>query len=331
MEYTDARKGGRAVPVPIYVDILLCVNLYINYLLLQLTQKVLRRPFQKGRVVLASAAGAACSLLMLLPPLPGLLLFFLRLLLALAIVFLASGEKNFFYLIRQTLLFFGANVVLCGLVLLLWNLFLPNFMAVNNGVIYLNLSAVTLLVMTTVSYGLLRLLDRLRPKTEEKCLYRLRLYTEEGQVQLQGLLDSGNSLSDPFTGCPVAVMSYQAIQPILPESLRSILKKLAEEGVPPEQLPPCASLRWIPCSSVGASGLLPAFSPQKLECFRQGQWETAREVLVAVSYRPLSGEYEALLGPQICYDSPPLSPGARDGGAEAADSSRLLIWKGRRG
>lgn len=105
MEYTDARKGGRAVPVPIYVDILLCVNLYINYLLLQLTQKVLRRPFQKGRVVLASAAGAACSLLMLLPPLPGLLLFFLRLLLAAGHCISCKRRENFFYLIRQTLLF----------------------------------------------------------------------------------------------------------------------------------------------------------------------------------------------------------------------------------
>lgn len=124
------------MPVPVYVDILLCVNLYINYLLLQLTQKVLRRPFRKGRVILASAVGAACSLLMLLPPLPGLLLFFLRLLLALAIVFLASGEKKIFYLFAKRCCFFGANVALCGLVLLLWNLFLPNFMAVNNGVIY---------------------------------------------------------------------------------------------------------------------------------------------------------------------------------------------------
>lgn len=262
MEYTDARKGGRAVPVPIYVDILLCVNLYINYLLLQLTQKVLRRPSQKGRVVLASAAGAACSLLMLLPPLPGLLLFFLRLLLALAIVFLASGEKNFFYLIRQTLLFFGANVVLCGLVLLLWNLFLPNFMAVNNGVIYLNLSAVTLLVMTTVSYGLLRLLDRLRPKTEEKCLYRLRLYTEEGQVQLQGLLDSGNSLSDPFTGCPVAVMSYQAIQPILPESLRSILKSWRRRAFRRNSFLPAPLCVGFPAPRWEPAAFYPLFLPK---------------------------------------------------------------------
>lgn len=326
MRYTDAGKGGMAMPIPIYVDILLCVNLYINYLLLRLTQKVLRRSFRKGRVLLASGIGAACSLIMLLPPLPGLLLFFLRLFLALAIVFVAGGERNLFYLVRQTLLFFGANVLLCGLVLLLWNLFLPNFMAVNNGVIYFNISAVALLVTTTLAYGLVGFLGRLKPKAEEKCLYRLRLHTEAGQMELQGLLDSGNSLSDPFTGCPVAVMSYQAIKEVLPEPVGPVLKKLIEEQVPPEQLPPCAALRWIPCSSVGARELLPAFQPEKLECFRHGRWEQAKEVLIAVCGRPLSGEYEALLGPQICY-----GPTLEEAFSPKGSGCQPVMEKGRRG
>lgn len=78
----------------VYADILILINLYINYLLLQLTQKVLRRRFSKGRVLAASVVGALCSLIMLLPPLPGLLLFFFRLLLATGIVYLAGGENG---------------------------------------------------------------------------------------------------------------------------------------------------------------------------------------------------------------------------------------------
>lgn len=289
------------MPVTVYVDILLCVNLYINYLLLQLTQKALRQRFRKKRVLLASAIGAVCSLVMLLPPLPGLLLFAIRLLLALGIMFAASGERRILLLLRQTALFFAANVLLCGVMLLLWNLFLPNFIGVNNGVVYLDISAVALLLLTTLSYGLLQLLDRLRPKAEEKHLFRLRLSTARGQVELQGLLDSGNSLADPFTGCPAAVVWYPAVREVLPEPMAACLAGAMEQRLPPEALSPCPGVRWLPCSTVRSTELLPAFFPEKLECFRQGQWQQAGEVLLAVTARPLSPDYQLLLHPEISW------------------------------
>ena len=291
----------------VYADILILINLYINYLLLQLTQKVLRRRFSKGRVLAASVVGALCSLIMLLPPLPGLLLFFFRLLLATGIVYLAGGEKRISYLIRQTLLFFAANVLLCGLVLLLWNLFLPNFVAVNNGVIYLNLSAVTLLAMTTLAYGLLSALDRLRPKGEEKTLFRLRVSTSNGSIECQGLLDTGNSLSDPFTGTPVVVVCYRIVEPVLPEQVKAFMERVFEKKEPIQELPVCTAVRWIPCTSVGTTQLLPAFVPEKLECFDGGKWKRAREVMVALTPHSLGGDCEALLNPSLCYDSAALS------------------------
>ena len=49
----------------IYIDVLLVVNLYINYFLVRGTSLMLRRKVSPRRVILASAVGAVGSLLIL--------------------------------------------------------------------------------------------------------------------------------------------------------------------------------------------------------------------------------------------------------------------------
>ena len=53
----------------IYIDVLLVVNLYINYFLVRGTSLMLRRKVSPRRVLLASAVGAVGSLLILVPDL----------------------------------------------------------------------------------------------------------------------------------------------------------------------------------------------------------------------------------------------------------------------
>ena len=53
----------------IYIDVLLVVNLYINYFLVRGTSLMLRRKVSPRRVILASAVGAVGSLLILVPDL----------------------------------------------------------------------------------------------------------------------------------------------------------------------------------------------------------------------------------------------------------------------
>lgn len=51
----------------IYIDVLLVVNLYINYFLVRGTSLMLRRKVSPRRVIFASAVGAVGSLLILVP------------------------------------------------------------------------------------------------------------------------------------------------------------------------------------------------------------------------------------------------------------------------
>ena len=45
----------------IYIDVLLALNLFIDFLLLSVTARIRRRPHRRWRTVLGALFGAACS------------------------------------------------------------------------------------------------------------------------------------------------------------------------------------------------------------------------------------------------------------------------------
>ena len=57
----------------IYIDVLLALNLFIDFLLLSVTARIRRRPHRRWRTVLGALFGAACSCLIFLPDMPPVL------------------------------------------------------------------------------------------------------------------------------------------------------------------------------------------------------------------------------------------------------------------
>ena len=81
------------------------------------------------------------------------------------------------------------------------------------------------------------------------------------QLVLDGLADTGNNLTDTFSGTPVIVCSAAALAPLL-------------DGTPPEQL---KGYRLIPCATITAQGLLPLFRPDEV-CIRNCTTGKSRRV-----------------------------------------------------
>lgn len=249
----------------VYVDLLLLTNLYVNYLLLTAAARLARVSFGRGRRLAAAMLGALASLLMLAPPLPWYALAPIRFALAGVLVFVAGGERRLRPLLRQTLLFFGSSAALAGALLLVWTFWLPDFVAVANGAVYFDISAVTLLLTTTAAYAALWLLARLRSHTPSGARCRARLTTSAGQVELRGLVDTGNRLRDVFTDAPVAVVRYRAVERALPDAVRDDVRRLVVERLPVTAWTPNPRLRLIPGTTVAGGALLPAFEPLLLE------------------------------------------------------------------
>ena len=276
----------------IYLDVLIVLNWFIDYLLLSLTARLLRVPPRRVRMVLGALAGgvSACQILLTAPPPISLLLHILSAALIMLIAFPQHSAKGF---LRQWVVFVCLSALLSGLATALWYLTGSEAVLTRNGVIYFDISPLMLTVFALVSYGIIRLYERLTQKRASTGLdYVLTVDTGSGVCECRALHDTGLHLREPFSGAPVIVVCRQALSPFLPP----FFGERESQGGTATKL----RLRWIPYRTVSSEGLLPAFVPASVTLRKLGQPpRDITGVYVALSDTLDRGEYTALIGSDV--------------------------------
>lgn len=176
----------------VYLDILLCLNLFINYFILLAASKFTKLSPKRRRIVLGAAFGALCSLIILLPPLHSVLNFGIKMLVAAGTVFLTFGRQPFKVFLKNFAAFLLISFCFGGAMIALWFAFTPKGMVINNGAVYFNLSPLVLIVSTLICYLVLRLVSRLSGReAPQKVICRVRLAAENGRrAEFFGKLDT---------------------------------------------------------------------------------------------------------------------------------------------
>lgn len=146
---------------------------------------------------------------------------------------------------------------------------------------WLPCSAVVLLLGAGCYEGI-RLLMLRRRRDPGDC--RVTLYGVDGhRVQIRGLVDTGNSLTEPISGRPVAVLEQRVWEQLYSEQ-------------------PPSGMRVIPYHSVGKpAGILTGYPVKDMEVEIGGIRQKCREIYVAIWQERLSesGAYEILLQPAM--------------------------------
>lgn len=272
----------------IYVDVLLVLNGWIDYLLLLAVRRFSGSEAPGWRLALGALVGAGFCLALLLPPLPLWGSLTVKLASAVVMVLIAFRWRGIRLLLRQTMLLFCFSAGLAGLCGMLYFFVAPLDFYVSNGVVYYSVPPLLLVGLTVLCYGVLwvgeRWMLRRAPKEHR---YTVRLSIGERCVEFPCLYDSGNHLVEPFSGSPVLVLEREIAAGLvsLPESVASL---------------PCdGGWRVIPYESIGGSGLLPAFVPERAEVLLpSGAWDLGR-CYVAVCPSLDRGEYRGLMGSEM--------------------------------
>ena len=189
----------------IYADMLVAVNLYIDFFLLWCVRKVLGLGARTCRLLLGALLGAVWALLSLLP-LPAWTALPLGLIGALLAALGAFAPGSAKLLGKAALCLWLFSFLLAGFCLFLLQVLSPAGLAVSGNVIYLDLSPRLLFLFTCGAYGLFWLWHRLLPR--DRGWGRLQAFVVEQGGKTQTLLargDTGNSLREPFSGLPVIV------------------------------------------------------------------------------------------------------------------------------
>lgn len=286
------RQGGERMSNVIYVDILLLINLLINFLLLSAAELLMRSPARKWRILLSSTIGAVYSLIILVPELNAVLSVFLRIACFTAMLFTAFSIHTFREFLRAGGSFLAVNFAFAGIMLAVWLIFKPDGMMYKNGAVYFDIGAVTLILTSVVCYLVVKLISYLlRRNAPDSHIVDLSIVYGNADISCIALLDTGSALKEPFSSYPAIVCEYSLLEPLLDDGTKALMTNRSDDN---EANP---SLRFISFKSVGGSGLLPAVRAQNVILKLNGHSYSADKVYLAVYNGTLSGgEYRALVG-----------------------------------
>jgi len=282
----------------VYVDVLLVLNYITTALLLCGTAKILGTQIKRRRIVGAALLGAVGSLAIFLPFMSFFVMMSYRFFLSGIIVLVALPWESFMGLLKGWGMFFAVNFFFAGAMLGLWLLFAPRGMIYLGGIVYFNINPMTLLIGAAAAYLLLGLAHRLSRGGRlmgTKCRVTVKL--GGNSCSLGALVDTGNSLYEPFSGVPVIVCPLREVSVLLNPALARAIKAgdwrrtATNAGV---------RIRVVPYSAMGGKGTLPALRVDELIIQHDGQLYKAGLCYMAISAQRIGeGGAQAILNPDL--------------------------------
>lgn len=298
----------------VYADVLLIINLFVNYTLLLCSARIIKKRVKKFRILLGAAVGSVYGLIILLPEIPKPLELVLRVVATALMVFCTFEYTNPQKFLRCFFTFFAVSMGFGGVMLVLWLTVAPVGMVYNNGAVYFDIDIGILAVSTIVCFAVISIIsffiERRTPK-ESAAIVTVEMNGETAKVN--AIIDTGNSLRESFSGYPVAVVEKSEIQNILPQSIVDYYKNSNTENE-------STGIRLIIHKTVSGIGILPAFRPDFLEIKTVSRTITTDKVYIAVTEKNLAGgEYSMLLNPEMLN--------GEDNHAEALEEDKKFFTK----
>ncbi len=283
----------------IYVDVLVILNLIITFFLLLATELFTKEKGKRWRIFLGALAGGIYALQVFLPEMGALFNVLSRIIAGAFITYISFGFKTYKRFIKLSLVFLAVTFLFAGLMIGLWLVFAPSGMIINNSVVYFGISLPVMIAATAVCYLISlvfsRILMRNRPQTT---IFDFFLEVDGKSVNGRAMLDTGNTLSESFSGYPVVVCTYNFLQDILPEDSHGFFKgditEISANGNTEWQ----KRQRLVAYSTVADKGMLPAFRPDKL--ILKNSTQTDKVFVAVINYKKHINEgFDMLLGPNL--------------------------------
>lgn len=266
----------------IYIDILIILNVFVNFLILICSAKFLRVCLSKPRLIFACVFGGLFSLVLLLPDSGIAVSVLIKAAGAAIMTLIAFPVVSFRNFARSFFCIFLISFAFAGIMFALYLLIRPDNMAFNNGAVYFEISVRVFVICACVCYFLIKIfLYFLKRYSSDDRLCTLTLELNGKSVVIKGLIDTGNSLTDVFTGRPVTTVEKSA--------LKQLMKGIAADrkGV-------------VPAKTAIGTGMLETIRADRMIIDFNGSRITVLSPVLAISENGLSGgDYCALVNPRI--------------------------------
>lgn len=238
----------------VYGDVLFVINFSMDFICLFISGKLSHIKIRAWRIILGAALGAIYGVLSLTYSLPVPIEIIIEVAAAAAVCAVALWNGKAVKLLIHTALFYGASVLLGGIMTFVYSkLGRYRTYIETGGSIKTALGDIPIWVFAlcaAASAVLTKLLSVLLKKKNAQKTCRLTIVIDGKKLEMTGFVDSGNVCSEPISGTPVIFISSKfgavAQSPILQST--ETLKK---------------GIYAVPVTTVSGTGLVFAVKPEK--------------------------------------------------------------------
>lgn len=259
----------------IYIDVLITVNIFVDFFLILCTKACMHIKLPLRKIIFGSIAGGILSLVALLPKLDFPINIIADIFIAAVIIFVAFGKSSFKSFVKRLAVYFLISFSFCGIMIFIYSAFKPNGMAIYNDIVYFNISPIVLIILTLACYYILKLIKRLTKGVNGGGVCNIEINVCKNHFTFSAKIDTGCNVKEPFSGDYVIIAE----------------KMLIGNYTPDER-----SVRVIPFDSLGGSGILKGFKPEKI--IIDGT-EVPNNIYIGICENIIKGDIKALVPYEI--------------------------------
>lgn len=289
----------------IYLDIILCENLLMNYIILFATYVIIKpkTKYPQIRMILSSLLGSIYAIIVYLNILSIYTNLLAKITLSVVMVYIAFAPPNVKQLLKQILIFYLVSFIFGGCTFALIYFLKPENVEMKNGV-FVGMYPIRVgLIAGVIAFIITQIAFKInKSKLNNKNTFiEIELYNKNKMTKARALLDSGNMLKEPISQKPVIVVEKTTLSKIIPEEILDYIEKIVggDDQEKNEMQEYLSKIRMVPFMSLGKeNGMLIGIRLDKIKINTEDIRLEKENIIAGIYEKKLTkdNKYNALIG-----------------------------------
>ena len=193
----------------IYLDVVLFINFFFDFLLLFGVDRLLKRNTKLFRIILGSIIGGI-SILFLFIPCSSFILFIGKIIISILMIIITFSYHNIKYFIRNFITLYVISIFLGGVLYFIND----SFSYKNTGIIFFNngFSINIILIIIISPFIIYFYIREYKNNKMYKSVHDVDIYLDDEVYNFSGFLDTGNNLYDPYKKRPIIIINKEVLK-----------------------------------------------------------------------------------------------------------------------
>jgi len=280
----------------------------MNFIILIATCIILKLKVMKTRIFLGSCIGAIYTIMAYITSSKIFSNFLLKIILSILIVYVSFYPQNFKKMWKYLIVFYLTSFIFGGVSFFLIYVIKPQNILIRNGLFLGTYTLKTVLLSAFVALGIVVVAFKfIKSRISKDDLYKnLNIIIDGKKVNMDVMLDTGNTLKDPISQKPVVIVERTSMYGVIPkevlDNIENILGGDIEKISNEIKERYIKKLKILPFSSLGKeNGMLLGIQPDYIEIENEENKKKVEDVIIGIYGKSLTkdGKYKALMGIDI--------------------------------